>query len=150
MQLERQISQAIEFHHHLTQQMRDAVASGTSRHTVAGMCRDDQCRLGLWLYGLAEPIKATPRWKCVRDLHEDLHREAARVLGFALAGDGANARAAISYSSPYTGIARRFESELNAWKKEAVYLSSNFDTRAGDPSGTTLLPQKNPLAAYGA
>ena len=142
MHLERQITEAIGYHQHIKAQMGEAVATGQSHHTVARLCQDDQCKLGQWLYQLDEPVKSTHRWKCARDLHADYHREAARVLGLALAGNAAQARAATCYSSAYAGIARRFEAELVVWKKEAATAPS------AAWSGTMVLAAKNPLAGF--
>ena len=145
MLLAQEISQAIDFHLFLKLQMREAVATGKSRHTVEGLCRDDQSKLGKWLYNLDDSVKATPQWKCVRDLHVDFHREAGRVLEIALSGDAASARSAISYSSHYAGIARRFESELTAWKREvgnsgAKVGESTLGPRALAPAVVTESP----------
>ncbi len=120
MPLEEEISDAIAFHYRLKDDLRTALATGRSHHTVAGLCRDDRCRLGQWLHGLDESIKVTPRWQCVRGLHADFHREAAAVLEAALGGGGTTSRRISAYSSSYTGIARRFENELRSWKREAA------------------------------
>jgi hypothetical protein len=118
MTFEAEIVRAIGTHQGWKQRLCVAIGSGSSEDAVETVCRDDRCRFGQWLYALDEETKATHRWKWVSATHADFHREAAKVLQLALAGQKKDARRATSGSSRYGGISNRLVSELNEWKRE--------------------------------
>jgi hypothetical protein len=64
--------------------------------------------------------KASSRWACVRSTHQEFHREAAKILSLALAGDKRSAKSRMGYSSPFTGLSSRLTAELTAWKRDSV------------------------------
>jgi hypothetical protein len=90
---------------------------------VETVCRDDHCQLGRWLIALDEPTRASARWQCVKAVHAEFHREAAKVLELAVAGKASAARSAMGYSSAFGGISNKLARELRAWETETVHVS---------------------------
>ncbi len=118
MSFDSEIRQAICAHAAWKETLNAAVTTGRSMMSVETACKDDHCRLGRWLHGLDEPTKASHRWKCVAEVHAQFHEEAAQVLAWALAGETAVARAAMSYSSRFAGVSAKLTRELQAWQME--------------------------------
>lgn len=118
--MDSEIRDAIGAHAKWKERLGTVIQTGKSEFTVAMVCRDDQRRLGQWLYALDEPIKASFRWKCVQQTDADFHRHAAQVLDFALKGNRSAAKAATSYSSGFAQTSNRLTAELTAWQREAV------------------------------
>ncbi len=124
MSFDVEIRDAVQVHAAWKQRLNTAIRTGQSDLSVAVVCRDDQCRLGRWLYSLDEPMQASHRWQCVRRKHADFHRHAARVLELALSGDTSAARAATSYSSGFAQTSARLMADLIEWQKETVSLGA--------------------------
>lgn len=78
--------------------------------------RDDQCEFGKWLYGSIDAaMKASPNYASVRDQHARFHKEAAKVLGLALAGQKDAAKKAMA--AEYTAASAELLRLLMAWKQ---------------------------------
>lgn len=110
-----QIKAAIGAHGLWKGRLLNAIDTGTcdcDQHKVA---RDDQCDFGKWLHGTIDAaLKATPNYAAVRDQHARFHKEAAKVLNFALAGqkDAAKKALAADYAAASSELLRL----LMAWK----------------------------------
>jgi hypothetical protein len=116
-----QIRNAIVAHTAWEETLRTAIDTGVSAFTVENVCRDDRCRLGQWLGELDAPVQASFRWQCVKSVHAEFHREAAKVLGLALAKKAGEARSAMGYASAFAGTSAKLTQELRAWQTEAVH-----------------------------
>lgn len=122
--MDSEIRHAVESHAEWKARISRVIQSGEADMKVEDVCQDQRCRLGHWLYSLDEPAKATFRWRCVRDVHADFHREAAKALKVALAGDRKAARAAISHTSAFGLVSARLISELSNWQQEEAARST--------------------------
>lgn len=119
-----EIRNAIQVHSAWKDRLKTAIGTGQSDMSIEVVCQDDQCRLGRWLYSLDAPTQASFRWQCVRQVHADFHRHAAKVLELALAGDQRAAQAATAYSSPFAQTSARLIGELSTWQRETAGRSA--------------------------
>ncbi len=53
----------------------------------AVICRDDECRLGKWIYGEGQAYKQAENFEKVRTEHAQFHKHAAAVITFVNRGD---------------------------------------------------------------
>jgi hypothetical protein len=53
----------------------------------AVICRDDQCRLGKWIYGEGKAYTEATHFEKVRSAHAAFHKHAAAVVTFVNRGD---------------------------------------------------------------
>ena len=124
MSIGGQIRSAIDAHAAWKDSLRLAIETGTSAFKVETVCRDDQCQLGRWLISLDAPIQASSRWQCVKAVHAEFHREAAKVLELALAKKASAARSAMGYTSAFGGTSSKLARELRAWESETVHINA--------------------------
>ena len=117
MSIQQEISKAIGAHGMWKSRLKGAINSGKSDASVAVVCQDNQCEFGKWLYALDPQAKASSHWQCVKALHADFHKEAAQVLGLALAGKKAEAEAGLSDKSPFTAVSMKLTVEMMNWAK---------------------------------
>jgi hypothetical protein len=95
-----EIKKAIGAHGQWKSRLLAAVNSGTSDFTVAQVSADNNCEFGKWLYnGIDVGAKKSPHYEEVRKMHAQFHTAAGKVLGSALAGHGAEAKASIENSA---------------------------------------------------
>lgn len=119
-----EIQKAIAAHGMWKQRLRTAIATGQSDVSVSDVCHDNQCAFGKWLYTLDPATRSSNRWQCVRTLHADFHREAARILELALAGRKFEAEEALTFSRPFSDISAKLTAEMMAWKRGAPQPAS--------------------------
>lgn len=123
MSIQEEIQRAIEAHARWKRELHSAIESGKSEFAVENVCQDNRCAFGQWLYAQDTATEASPRFQCIRTTHADFHREAARILGLALAGKKVEAKKAFAYGSAFTGISAKLTAEMTAWKREAAHLT---------------------------
>ena len=84
-----EIQKAIASHEQWKIDLKSAIDTGKSTFDPAIVDRDDRCFFGQWLYGASLPDEAKKQeiYKEVRQLHEDFHHVASRILSLGLKGD---------------------------------------------------------------
>ncbi|QEH38387.1 diguanylate cyclase [Aquisphaera giovannonii] len=111
------IDHAIAAHARWKSNLRQAIQTGQSPLTVAQARRDDACDLGRWLIERPAPVKSSPHYLEVLDLHAKFHREASHVLELALAGKATEAAEAMAIGNPFATVSSKLTIALTAWKK---------------------------------
>jgi hypothetical protein len=96
--------------------LRQAIETGRSEWTVAGVRVDDRCEFGTWLQALPPEQRLGEHWKTVSERHAEFHRAAADVLELALAGRRAEAETAIAQSSRFAEVSKQLTLAMMAWK----------------------------------
>ena len=110
------LSHAIAAHGRWKTRLRQAVDTGKSDQTAATVRSDTLCEFGKWFHAVSPQERVTERWKKIRDLHAEFHKEAARVLTLALAGQKAEAEAALALGSHFSKISADLTLALVAWR----------------------------------
>lgn len=121
MALSDEINAAVGAHGLWKSRLKQAIETGQSEFTVEAVCRDDLCVFGKWLYssGPALEVKHSAHYGRCRALHADFHREAARVLSMALAGDKDGARQSMGLAGTYTGVSAELTKAMRDWLNAA-------------------------------
>ncbi|MCP5366477.1 MAG: CZB domain-containing protein [Hyphomicrobiales bacterium] len=110
-----QINRAIEAHKAWKQRLYQAIETGASEWTPAEVAAEDRCAFGQWLASFPEAERER-KYDNVRDLHAQFHREAGRVLGLALDGEAARARAGLGLGSRYDSLTTQLRIALELWR----------------------------------
>jgi hypothetical protein len=116
-----EIKKAIGAHGLWKARLMTAVSTGSSEFTVAQVSADSNCEFGRWLYnGIDAGAKQSPHYEEVRKLHAQFHAVAGTVLGSALAGRQAEAKASIEDSSgAYSTTSGDLSRAMMAWMGES-------------------------------
>lgn len=121
MAVEQQIQRAIGVHGLWKTRLRGTIESGKSDIDPATAARDDACDFGRWLHdpALPDPIRRSPRYARVKDLHARFHTCACTVLRKALAADRAGAEAELRPEGAFSAASAELTREMMAWLQEA-------------------------------
>jgi hypothetical protein len=111
-----QIRNAIVAHSRWKARLRQAIDSGKSEWKAESVRPDNLCDFGKWLHSVSPTEKTTERWRKVRDLHSEFHKEAARVLTLALSGQKAEAEKAFALGSHFSKTSADLTMTLVAWR----------------------------------
>ena len=111
-----QIRNAIVAHSRWKARLRQAIDSGKSEWNAESVRPDNLCDFGKWLHSVSPTEKTTERWKKIRDLHSEFHKEAARVLTLALSGQKAEAETAFALGSHFSKISADLTMAMIAWR----------------------------------
>lgn len=113
--LKAQITAAIAAHHAWMGRLKTAAEYGRSSVDVETTAKEDVCPIGIWLTReISASLKARPLYTRSRTLHAQFHKEAARVLGLALARDP-RAKAEIADGSAFAAVASELRRTLYDW-----------------------------------
>jgi hypothetical protein len=115
--LSEEIDKAIGAHGMWKNRLNQAIQSGSSEYTVAGVRPDNLCAFGKWLHGLPPSVKDSQIWKDIRALHAEFHIEAARVLDLALDGKQAEATSALATGSRFADTSAKLTAAMMKWKR---------------------------------
>ena len=99
--------------------LKRAIETGKFDASIDTIRKDDHCDFGKWLYGstLSDIDKASNSYKTVRDLHEEFHRTAAKIVDLALSGRKDEASKMISHNGEYALISSKLTAKMMEWKK---------------------------------
>ncbi len=111
-----QINEAIASHGLWKFRLKKAIEAGESDWTVPELRRDDACEFGAWLGSLPPAEQGSDHCRTVRDLHAQIHAEAANVLQLAIDGRKEDAEAAIRFGSPFAVLSAKLTSAMTAWR----------------------------------
>jgi hypothetical protein len=111
-----QLNSAIAAHGRWKARLRHAVETGKSELTSEAVRADNLCEFGKWLGSCSAAEKTTERWKKIRALHAEFHKEAARILVLAIAGRKGEAETALALGSPFSKISADLTLALVAWR----------------------------------
>jgi hypothetical protein len=116
--LKHQITAAIAAHHDWMGRLKTAAEYGRSSVDVATTEKEDACPIGQWLTrDISSSLRSMPLYTRTRGLHHDFHKEAARVLGLALARD-ARAKTELAQGGAFTHVANELRRALYDWLGE--------------------------------
>jgi len=117
-----EIGAAIGAHGKWKVRLADAIEAGTFDLTVEQVKADNLCAFGKWLHGAEIPAgeKLADSYKTVLRLHAEFHREAANVLGLALAHEKEQALKALAPDSPYGHASAALTRAMMAWRQRAA------------------------------
>lgn len=116
--LKQQITAAIAAHHAWMGRLRTAAEYGRSSVDVETTAKEDVCPIGIWLTRDISPaLKARPLYARSRTLHAQFHKEAARVLGLALARDP-RAKSELAEGGAFAHVAGELRRTLYDWLAE--------------------------------
>lgn len=110
------LNHAIAAHGRFKTRLRQAIDAGKSQWTADSVRRDNLCEFGQWLHACSAAETATERWKKIRELHAEFHKEAARILAMALAGRTAEAEAALALGSHFSKTSADLTLALANWR----------------------------------
>jgi len=119
--MREEIQKAIGSHALWKGHLQSAIASGKSEFTVADVAAPDKCEFAKWLDSLAGTNpQSNSRHEKVQRLHGAFHKEAARVLAQALAGDRDAAMKAMGEGKPYSVCSANLTAEMMNWARTEV------------------------------
>jgi hypothetical protein len=111
------INRAIAAHGRWKAHLRQAIETGKSEWTANTVRVDSLCEFGKWLHAASPAEKATERWKRIRELHSEFHKEAARILALALGGRTTEAEAALALGSSFSKNSADLTLALVGWRE---------------------------------
>jgi len=115
------ITKAIAAHSKWKQRLSDAIHSSQSDTTPENVEPDNRCDFGKWLYSLSPAEKKSQHYDDIRTLHAEFHKEAAKVLRLALAGQKAEAENAMALSSPFYNVSADLTAALKSWERDSLH-----------------------------
>ena len=80
-------------------------------------CRDDQCKLGKWIYSEGMKYASDPDYETLRQRHAMFHRHTADVVRLVGRGDTLAARAMLGANSDYEAISAQVSSAISQMKR---------------------------------
>lgn len=110
------IDKALNAHGAWRQRLITVIATGNSDVQVSQVQVDNACAFGKWFYSLAPADRSAAVCAKIQALHADFHKEAARILGLALAGKKAEAEKAMAFGGAFMDISGKLSLALNQWK----------------------------------
>jgi hypothetical protein len=111
------INRAIAAHAQWKTRLRQAIESGKSEWTPDSVRPDNRCDFGKWLHSVSPKETVTERWKKIKALHAEFHKEAARILALAVASRKAEAEAAIALGSQFSKTSADLTLALVDWRE---------------------------------
>lgn len=110
------LNNAIAAHGRWKARLKQAIELSKSEWKAEAVRADKLCDFGNWLYSCSAAEMASERWKKVRDLHAEFHKEAARILTLALRGQKAEAQAALALGSHFSKNSADLTLALVDWR----------------------------------
>ena len=117
MQDQGALDRGIAAHARWKYRLFQAVKTGKSEWTVAGVRAAGQCEFAKWLSSLSPTEKASEHYVKVKDLHAQFHEVASEVLALALSGDKQRAEEAIALDSRFTAVSSSLTLAIMDWKE---------------------------------
>lgn len=108
---------AIAAHAKWKYRLFQAINTGKSEWTVAGIRADDRCDFGDWLEHLPVAKRTAERYSRVKSLHTEFHKAASEVLALALSGKKEEAQVAVSLGSRFTVVSTNLTMALSEWSE---------------------------------
>jgi methyl-accepting chemotaxis protein len=117
--ISKEIEKAIGAHGIWKHRLKSAIEDGKLDTSVKTIAMDNQCDFGKWLDGptLTLTDKTLEHFKRVKELHEEFHKIAARVAGFAVSGNKAEAEKLMAVGGEYSIISAKLTAAMMEWKK---------------------------------
>lgn len=116
-----EIAAALGSHALWKSQLRHAIQTGTydAVPTPSVARLDDRCRFGQFLFGpsITATEKASAEYRECRELHAKFHVAAALALEFALAGQKAEAEAAVQEDSQLATVSHQLTEAMLRWRR---------------------------------
>jgi len=113
---EETIDKAIWAHSRWKLHLQNAITKGKSEFSVAETGNPILCKFGEWLYS-AEG-KKLPNFSEIAELHQEFHKEAAKILALALSGQIEDAKAKMESGSDFNQLTAKLVKMLAEVKKK--------------------------------
>ena len=115
----KEIEKAIGAHGMWKHRLKTAIENGKIDTPVKTIAMDNQCDFGKWLDGTTLTLtdKTSAHFKTVKELHEEFHKTAARVAGFAVSGNKSEAKKLMAIGGDYSLISAKLTAAMMEWKK---------------------------------
>ncbi len=112
------LQKAIAAHTSWKARLRNAISTGKFEVELSTVRVDDKCDFGKWLYGpeLQPGEKQSQHYCTVKKLHAEFHQEAARIVGWALAGQKGKAEESLALGGAYTNASHRLTEAMMQWR----------------------------------
>jgi len=114
-----EISKAIGNHGLWKARLLGAIETGKSEWDAQTVENHRGCEFGKWLLSIEKEQNGSEHFKKVASLHEAFHKEAARVLRLALAGNKKEALKAIDHTGTYARQSGDLTAEMVKWRSES-------------------------------
>lgn len=120
MPAQDQVRRAISDHVLWRRRVQAAITAGRSELSPDEVRQDNLCESGRWLYSpvITTDARRKPQYQACRQLHASFHREAARVLEYALAGQKQQALLAMGPSGRLDNASTMLITAMMAWLPE--------------------------------
>ena len=114
------MASALEAHRAWRTRLQQAIDTGTSTTPVEVAGKDDRCALGKWLHG-PDPFRDREPgvWQTLHDLHEQFHRNTAKILELATSGQTKQATERMR-ATDVVNVQTQLEDALQAATAQAV------------------------------
>ena len=114
------MASALDAHKAWRTRLQQAIDTGTSTTPVEVAGKDDRCAFGKWLHG-PDPFRdrEPERWQTLHDLHEQFHRNAAKIIELATSGQTKPATERL-HAPEVVNVQTQLEDALQAAAAEAV------------------------------
>lgn len=111
-----QVQKALVAHGAWKVRLAQTIETGASEFSPEVVRKDNQCALGKWLYADVAPSLQDDHYETVRQLHAEFHKAAAGVLSLALAGQKAEAQAAMFTGQEFGRASAKLTIALSDWR----------------------------------
>ena len=118
------ITKAVGAHGLWKHRIQQAIATGNSEFTPAGVSPDNLCEFGKWLHSLPPAQKNSADWQAVQALHAKFHQTASHVLDLALKGHKVDAEREVGPGSNFTKASTDLTMAMLKWKSAAAAAES--------------------------
>lgn len=112
--MREQIFAALTAHTAWKERLYKAIDSGIVDPPPSVIELDNVCVFGKWLYGddIPAPVKQTPQYEAVRQIHARFHRLTAQIALLAVTGNKEKAKELLSDGSEYIKLSDQLRSAL--------------------------------------
>ncbi|TWJ16460.1 CZB domain-containing protein [Geobacter argillaceus] len=117
----RELNKAIAAHGVWKVRLHEAITSGTSEYRPESVALDTACEFGKWFYAIPVAERPAELWGKVQRLHALFHKEAGRILEFALEGNPEEALALMTdLGGVFVSTSIELSNTLYAWKQQVL------------------------------
>jgi hypothetical protein len=121
MTIVEQIDAAIRAHNMWKERLSMAIDQGVANVDPFDVAKDNLCPFGQWLYGkTTEAEKKTEEYTKVLALHAVFHKEASKVMEFALQHNKYAAFESMNEESDYYRVSNEMTETLLKWKAKIL------------------------------
>jgi methyl-accepting chemotaxis protein len=118
MSTKDEITKAISAHRMWKQKLRLAIITGECESTPERVKMDNNCSFGKWLHERIDPsVKTSSFYLKVVDLHAQFHKEAGKILEFALNGKKHEADELMGLGKDFSKLSDLLIQTMKEWQQ---------------------------------